>query len=122
MQNKTIWVVDDDDAIREVVEIILQEENYIVETMSNERELFIRLQNQKPVVILLDILLSGSDGIEIAKKIKNNPETASIPVIMMSADTQIEKKYEEAGANGFIKKPFDITELTEMIERYMKSE
>lgn len=112
----TIWIIDDDPGILEVTEIVLQEAGYHVKVINNILAIDEFLQEKKPDLILLDILMSGFDGRDVAKKLKGNPETAKIPIIMMSADTHIEQKSQEAGADSYIRKPFDISALEELVK------
>jgi len=117
---KHILIIDDDPAILEAVEILLQEDGYQVSTLKEARMLIAYLDAQQPDLILLDLLLSGDDGRDIAKQIKNHQRAKDIPVILMSADTHIKEKSQEAKADAFIKKPFDILELEALITSFLR--
>ncbi len=117
---KTIWVIDDDDAILEVFQIILQEDGYNVEIIKDGRSVEARLRQEKPALIFLDILMSGIDGRDVAKIIKDDPKTANIPIIITSADTGIEEKAQEASADTYLKKPFQISDVTRLVKKYLK--
>lgn len=116
---KTIWIIDDDPGILEVTEIILQEAGYNVNVINNVIKIKEFLADGTPDLILLDILMSGFDGREVAKNLRADPQTMDIPIIMMSADTHIEQKAAEAGANTYLRKPFDIEQLEEIVKQYM---
>jgi DNA-binding response OmpR family regulator len=116
--SKKIWIIDDDPGILEAVTMILEEESYKTKTISDEKALNREIKKEIPQLILLDILLSGIDGRDIARKLKVNPRTKNVPIIMMSADTHIEEKAKEAGAEDFIRKPFDIGDLIGKIETH----
>ena len=115
---KKILVVDDDPDILEFLQVALKEEGYVV-GVSDKGEYLEQLRNGGlPDFILLDVLLSGKDGREIVKFLKNQDETRHIPVLMFSAHPSAEQTAREAGADDFIAKPFDIDVLLRKIERY----
>lgn len=118
---KTILLIDDDAGILDVTKIILQDAGYTMLTASSETAMFEQLKKQQPDVILLDILLSGTDGIDICRKLKADPKTKDIPVVIMSADTSIEEKFKEAGADDYLTKPFDIEDLEEKVKKWTTS-
>lgn len=115
----TILVVDDDEGILEVIDIILTQEKYHVEAVRSEDQLQEVLKDHLPSLILLDVLMSGVDGREISRHLKSNPKTKNIPIIIMSANTKVSTKAEEAHADGYLQKPFDINELLETVRRYI---
>lgn len=117
--SKRILVVDDDEGILEVVKCVLEMEGYTVITSNDSRPIF-TLLNQKPEIILLDVLLSGEDGRDIARKLKSHHDTKDIPVIMMSAHPNAQASTKEAGADAFIPKPFDIDSLLHTVEKYVQ--
>ena len=115
-----ILIAEDDRAIVEVIKIILQEAEYQTLTLEDGKNVVSTVQSEKPDLILLDIWLSGEDGGEIAKKLKNEAETKDIPIIMISANNETEKIAKDAGADGFLKKPFDINDLLRVVEDNLK--
>lgn len=122
MQNshKQIWVIDDDPGILEVVQIILSEEGYMVKIISDGDTLTERFENEIPNLIFLDILMSGIDGRDISRKIKDDDKTKDVPVIIMSADMRVEEKTKEAKADGYLRKPFNIEDLLMLCRRYVQ--
>lgn len=115
-----IWIVDDDTGILEVTQIVLEEAGKKTELIQNEKELHQKMnEGNFPHLILLDILMSGLDGRDVARMIKGNEKTKSIPIIMMSADTKIEEKVKQAQADDYIKKPFDIDDLITKINSWL---
>jgi two-component system alkaline phosphatase synthesis response regulator PhoP len=84
MQRKKILIVDDEPDIRDILQIILEEEGYLTHTAAHLPALQDLLGFQ-PDLILLDILLAGSDGRAFCRQLKSQPSTAHIPVILMSA-------------------------------------
>jgi two-component system alkaline phosphatase synthesis response regulator PhoP len=119
---KHIFVVDDDQMILEAVQILLETAGYRVTVVSEISEVIDEVVQAQPDLLLLDLLLSGEDGRDVARHIKEQSITAKMPIIMMSADTQIKEKTKEAGADAYIKKPFDIDELEAMLTKYLQSQ
>lgn len=117
MENKIV-VVDDDEGILEVVRIVLEGEGYPVETSLNG-EYFEHLDENLPALILLDVLLAGEDGREICRRLKRDPITRHIPVIMLSAHSDAGKVADTSGADDFLEKPFDVDALIATVEKYV---
>lgn len=107
---KTILVVDDDTAILDALTIVLTDSGFKVKTMASGHEL-LELTSPLPDLIVLDIWLADMDGREVCKKLKSDPKTAHIPVIVFSANKNIEQLSLEAGADGYLAKPFSIADL-----------
>lgn len=117
-KQKKILVVDDEPDILEFLQVILQEEGYTV-LVSQKAEYLEQLHNGGlPNLILLDVLLSGKDGREIVKYLKQQEETKYIPVIMFSAHPGAEQTAREAGAEEFVAKPFEIDDLLKKIAQF----
>lgn len=122
MENKKeVWIVEDDEGISEVTTLILNEYGYAPQVIKTSQELFTRLKTQWPSLILLDIFLNDTNGVEVLKKIKSNFRLSSIPIVLMSADTQIEAKAKEAGADDYLKKPFELTDFLKKVEKYTQN-
>ena len=117
--NKKILVVDDDNDIIEPLELILESKGYKVLSITKGKLVSSSIASFKPDLILLDILMSGSDGREICKTLKKDKKTLDIIIIMMSAHPTAQKDSLEAGANDFIAKPFETTELMLLLEKYL---
>ena len=116
---KMVWILDDDEAILEAIKIIIEEGGYCATSFSNASSFINQLKEERPDVILLDIFLSGEDGRTICKYLKNRHETREIPIILMSASSQLEKDVVDSNADSYIKKPFDIdTLLSEVIKQF----
>lgn len=115
---KKILVVDDEPDILGFLAVILEEEGYTVAT-TDRAEYFTHLhEDGLPDLILLDVLLSGQDGREIVKQLKNHEETKHIPVIMFSAHSSAKETARQAGADDFLAKPFDMDVLLTRIAQY----
>lgn len=115
-----VFIIDDDDSILEAVKLALEMENHTTTVDRTGKNIIQKVTNYSPDVILLDILLSGQDGHEIAKDLKNNEATKKFPIIMMSAHPNAKETAKKAGANDFLPKPFDIDDLLNIVEKYSK--
>lgn len=119
--NKTILVVDDDLDILESLQTILEFADYRVIT-TQKGSMVERISEEHNVdLILLDMLLSGSDGRDVVKSLKaHEDKVSSIPVIMLSAHPYAEKMARESGADDFVAKPFDMDVLLGRVERWVR--
>lgn len=108
-----ILVVDDEPANLRLIGALLTTDAYPFETAINGAEALEKTLSFMPDLILLDIMMPGMDGYEVCKRLKANPETEHIPVVMVTAlaDRDSRIKGLDHGANDFITKPFDTTEL-----------
>lgn len=116
---KHILIIDDDDSILSALEFLLTKEGYAVTASSYGKDALQLIQCDKPLpdLLILDIMLPGYDGREIAKSLKTNSKTKNLPIIMISAHVSSETSVKECGANIFIPKPFDISKLLDSIEK-----
>ncbi len=119
--NKKIAIVDDDVSILEAVQIVFQMEGYDVLTNTNGQDAVRKIPEFNPQVVLLDVLLSGEDGRDIVRKLKSSGITQQIPVIMFSANPNVEESALAAGADAFLAKLFDINKLIELAEKCAES-
>ena len=114
--------MDDDNDILEVLQYILEDSGYEVETLSDGHNLFNTIRQHQPDLILLDIMLGGLDGRELCKHLKLGKETHDIPVIMISASHDIARiKQDKGSPDDFIAKPFDIDVLLRSIKRQLNA-
>lgn len=120
---KKIMVIEDDTDIRETIVYALEDANY--EVVSSEDARILKLiHHHKPDLILLDNWLSDwksdANGEQLSKQLKSNPSTSHIPVIIVSAVSNIKDVAEAGLADDFLRKPFDLAELIDMVEKYTK--
>ena len=115
-----IFVCDDDPGILEVVKIILEENNYDVITASTGKGIQKKLIKSKPNLLLLDLWMPGIEGTEITKILKRDAATKNIPVIIISALNDTKKITKDIGADGFLPKPFAISDLLTIIDKNLK--
>lgn len=121
ISQKTILVIDDEEAIVLLLETILGIYGYRCVSCSSPKEAVVMARDLKPDLIILDIAMPEIDGYEICVSLKNAPATKNIPVIMVTALALIQdkKKGFECGADGFIFKPFDPMVVINEIERLL---
>jgi CheY-like chemotaxis protein len=115
-----ILLIDDDPDIRTVLTTVLQKHGYEVETASRKEEALQKLEVSLPSLILLDVLLSGSDGRQFCREIKAAAHTRAIPVIMVSGHPGAAAQYETYGADDFIAKPFQTDVLLNKLAQQTK--
>lgn len=106
-------MIEDDPDIRELIELILIEENYDVISFDRIRDFRNGLQDRRPDLILLDIMLPDGNGIDLCQELKTGENTRHIPIMLMSANYN--NMPGDCGAEDFIAKPFDIDELVSRI-------
>ncbi len=120
-QGKKIIVVDDDLGILDAVSLILEDAGYTTLAISDGNKVFKKIEKFTPDIILLDVLLSGTDGRVLCRQLKDDPQTKAIPIVMISAHPTAKLTIKEYGANAFLPKPFEAKELLKIIEKYIHS-
>lgn len=105
---KKILLVDDEAELVEMIKMRLEASGYVVLTAYNGKQALEKVQ-EAPDLILLDILMPEMDGIEVAIKLKSSDKTKSIPIVMLTAKSQMEDltKAADIGVTDYIVKPFD---------------
>lgn len=118
---KLILMAEDDPDIQLVARLALKKAGYRVTAVSNGRELLARVADERPHIVLLDWMMPEMDGPETCAKLRENPETADIPIVFMTAKSQgfeIERGL-ALGAAGYIVKPFDALTLGEQLREIL---
>lgn len=116
--SKRVLVVDDDHGILEALQILLEEAGYTVRTTPDGSKVPLEITAFSPDVILLDIWMSGQNGHDICKNLKSSAQTRNIPVVMISANRDMEKISKACGADDYVAKPFELDELLNKVEKY----
>lgn len=117
-----IYIVEDDESIREIESIALKNSNYIVSAFENAKEFYKKLDELVPDLILLDVMLPDERGYDIVRKLRKRPATQDIPIIMVTAKTtemDMIKGF-DGGADDYIKKPFSIMELITRVKALLR--
>jgi DNA-binding response OmpR family regulator len=108
---RKIFLVEDDQGIREVLELVLSSENYDVESFSTVSAFTQRNLNETPDLYIFDVMLPDGSGIDLCEEIKNDPDNKNVAIIIMSAHATLEHICESCQPDDFIPKPFDIDAL-----------
>ncbi len=117
-----IWCVDDDATIREIEVYALVSTGFEAVGFSDGKSMLAALESETPELIVLDIMLPGEDGVEILKKLRSNPTTKKIPVIMATAKgTEMDKIQSlDLGADDYLVKPFGVMEMVSRIKAVLR--
>ena len=117
-----IYIVEDDESIREIETIALKNSNYIVSAFENAKEFYKKLDELVPDLILLDVMLPDESGYDIVRKLRKRPATQNIPIIMVTAKTTGMDMIKglDGGADDYIKKPFSIMELITRVKALLR--
>ena len=108
-----ILIIDDDVDTLKLVGLMLQKQSYQIVAANNGLQGLEQAENENPDLILLDVMMPGMDGYEVAKRLRANPLTANTPILMFTAKTQLDDKVTgfEAGADDYLTKPTHPSEL-----------
>lgn len=117
-----IWCVDDDNTIRDIEVYTLTQTGFDAKGFADGISMLEALKNEKPELIVLDIMLPGRDGVDVLKEIRSNPETRKIPVIMATAKgTEMDKIQSlDTGADDYLVKPFGVMEMVSRIKAVLR--
>lgn len=120
MRKKKILVCDDDDGILMMMETLLNRFNYETRTELDSRNVFESIKAFDPDLMIIDLWMPHISGDEIIKKIRSAEKENELPVIVISASWDGKQIAIEAGADGFLAKPFNIEELIKTVEKALK--
>lgn len=117
-----IYVVEDDNNIREIETFALKNSGYSVTGFECAGDFYKKMSEHVPNLIILDIMLPDEDGLNIVRKLRNNPETRRVPVILVTAKTtELDKvKGLDVGADDYIIKPFGVMELIARVKALLR--
>jgi two-component system cell cycle response regulator DivK len=115
--SKRVMIFDDDLDILSICSYILEEQGWDVHTSTHCNNIIENVGKVKPDVILMDNWIPETGGIIATQTLKKHPEFKDIPVIYFSANNDIQSLAKQAGADTYLEKPFDLTELEEIINR-----
>jgi len=115
-----VLVIDDDLDILDALKDLLELEGYSVETTPRAEETLPKAERYQPDVIILDVLLSGTDGRFLAQLLRKKRKTHHIPIIMISAHPSAAKTAQASGANDFLAKPFEMDTLLTTLARHCR--
>lgn len=117
-----IWCVEDDASIRDIEVYALQSTGYEARGFEDGTSFLKELKNQKPELVVLDVMLPGIDGITLLQKLKEDPETREIPVVMATAKGAEYDKIQglDLGADYYLTKPFGVMEFVSCVKAVLR--
>ncbi len=117
--NKTILTVDDSTSVRQMVSFTLREAGYDVIEACDGKDALNKINSKSVNLIITDLNMPNMDGIELIKKVRGMPALKFVPIVMLTTESQTEKKMEgkQAGATGWIVKPFKQDQLLAVVKK-----
>ena len=117
-----IYIVEDDENIREIEAIALKNSNYLVKSFAQASEFYRAMDDILPDLVLLDVMLPDESGYEIVKRLRSQSQTRHLPVIMVTAKTSEMDMVKglDDGADDYIKKPFSVMELLSRVKALLR--
>lgn len=124
MADTPILIVDDDPNSLDIVRTFLEARGYSVATASDGKDALSKLESVRPKLVLLDVMMPGMDGWEVARVIKNHPDFGDVRIVMLTARSDFTDKQEglRSGADDYIVKPVGLDDLGERIEKNLQAQ
>lgn len=121
---RKILAVDDEKHIVRLVQVNLERQGYTVVTANDGKEALQKVEEEHPDLVVLDVMMPYMDGFEVLQTLRRNPETANIPVIMLTAKAQDADVFRgwTSGVDCYLTKPFNPMELIAFVTRIFKSQ
>jgi two-component system phosphate regulon response regulator PhoB len=122
MSDINVLVVEDEEAIREMLTLVLEQADFSVQTAADVQQAVTRMAERRPDLILLDWMLPGLNGVEWAKRLRKDGVYTDIPIILITARGEEEDKVRglDLGADDYVTKPFSPRELTARIKAVLR--
>ena len=123
MAETSILIVDDDPDSLDIVRTFLESKGYLVTTAVDGKAALSKLEDVRPALVLLDVMMPGMDGWEVARVIKNHPDFGDTRVVMLTARSGFADKQEglRSGADDYIVKPIRLDELATRVEKNLEA-
>lgn len=114
---RTVLIVDDDPSLLAMLGMALQVEGFEVRRAITGQQALAAITESRPDVVILDMMMPGLDGREVTRRLREEPATADLPIVICSALSRDDDQWKawSAGANSFVAKPFDITALVDEV-------
>lgn len=118
---KTIMTVDDSASVRQMVNFTLKQSGYEIVEAANGTDALNKLKKKQIHMLITDVNMPELDGLSLVRKVRENPDYRFIPIIMLTTESQAEKKREgkAAGATGWIVKPFSPDQLVAVVRKVL---
>jgi CheY-like chemotaxis protein len=116
----TVLVVDDDEWVHQALTMALEAEGYHVVGAHDGLEALAYLDQDRPGLILLDWTMPNMDGLGFAQALGQRGLRPDVPIVILTADGNARQKADRAGAQAFLRKPFDLPELLDTVERFFR--
>ncbi|HEV7427889.1 MAG TPA: response regulator [Thermoanaerobaculia bacterium] len=117
-----ILVVEDDPQVARLVALVLQRNGRDCQVVADGTTALSRARELRPEMIFADLTIKGMNGEALCSALKGEPETRSIPYVVLSGDRDIAEKAKQCGADDFLGKPFEFPELLRLVEKYARTE
>jgi CheY-like chemotaxis protein len=117
-----ILVVEDDPQVARLVALVLQRNGRDCQVVADGTTALSRARELRPEMIFADLTIKGMNGEALCSALKGQPETRSIPYVVLSGDRDIAEKAKQCGADDFLGKPFEFPELLRLVEKYARTE
>ncbi len=122
MEPAKILIIDDEESNRRLLEVLVQAEGHVAFVASDGETGIALAIAEQPNVILLDLMMPGLDGFEVVRRLKGNPQTATLPIVVVSAlyDVAARQRIASSGADGSLVKPIDRWELSKRLSELLQ--
>jgi CheY-like chemotaxis protein len=117
-----ILIVEDDPQVARLIALVLQRGGESCEIAADGQTAFRMAQELKPAMIFADLTIRGMSGDTLCSMLKSLPETHDIPYVVLSGDRDIAEKAQQCGANDYLGKPFEFTDLVRLVDKHAKAE
>ncbi|MCA9953449.1 MAG: response regulator [Ardenticatenaceae bacterium] len=117
----SVLVVDDEPLTQDLLRLMLEPAGFRVTGAEHGLEALQKVQQSKPDIMILDVMMPHMDGLTVCRKIRSNPETADLPIVMLSGKTHLNAVEEgmEAGANRYLAKPMSRNDLIQSLREVL---
>lgn len=119
MNNKKILIFDDDPHVLEIFSIVLEDMGYTINRSTTSHDVLEKVSRYQPDLILMDNWIPEIGGVAATQLLKGHSDFRSIPVILVSANSEVEVLANNALADGFLSKPFDLDRLEKLVEEFL---